>query len=301
MLSCFRITLLVCLVAAAHAHALKPDVGPAEIPRPERVILFALDGLSLTGLKQASTPRLDELSNEGVFIERSRGVLPSKSAPNWASILTGSWPDDHGIHSNQWWWFRWHRRLCHPTLFTAFRKQDEHAKTAAVYEWKQFERLWAEGDVDTSVWSSDAKNTVSKVKRILEKRPPHFLVVHLLQADLMGHEYGWGSRPYLDAISRVDAQLGEILDKLKALGLESKTLVIVASDHGGVGKSHGEASDTELITPVIFKGPGIVAGGRWSKAIRNVDIAATITKAFDLPPLIPKRGKSLDALWLQVQ
>ena len=28
--------------------------------------------------------------------------MPTKSSPNWSSILTGAYPEDHGIHSNQW-------------------------------------------------------------------------------------------------------------------------------------------------------------------------------------------------------
>ena len=265
--------------------------------KPTRVILLAVDGLSKRGLEQAQTPRLDELAQQGVFIRRSKGVLPTKSSPNWTSILTGSWPEDHGIHSNQWWWFRWHRRLRYPTLFTSLREQAPRKRSAAVYEWKHFGRLWAEKDLDRAVCSQDSAKTVSRVKRTLEEVRPDFLVVHLLRADLAGHEHGWGSAAYLTALRTADAQIGEIVDKVKALGLHDETLFIVASDHGGTGKKHGGTSETELYTPVIFVGASIKAKQVWEKPINNVDISQTIASILGVKLKGKVRGRVLTELW----
>lgn len=297
-----RAALACGLMVSAEAQALESSVSSSvSIQRPERVVLLALDGLSSRGLKLAASPRLDELAEQGLFIERSQGVMPSKSAPNWTSILTGVWPDDHGIQSNQWWWFRWNRRLTHPTLFTVLKKQKPNAFTSAVYEWKHFGRLWAEEDVDRALWSPNPSKTVRRVKEILENEAPRLLVVHLLQADLAGHKYGWGSAPYLRAISRVDAQVGEVLDKLKKLGLEKNTLVVVASDHGGVGKRHGGDSESELFTPVILRGPGINARQHRTQEIRNVDLTATIMRALNLQTPAGLRGKALEVPWPKSQ
>ena len=148
--------------------------------------------------------------------------------------------------------------------------------TSAVYEWKHFGKLWSRKDVTHQRWVEHSYDTVSAVKETLSVHSPHVLVVHLVQADLMGHEYGWETRRYLAAMSRVDAQVGEILDFLNKDNRFSDSLIIVASDHGGVGTKHGGNSDAELYTPVIINGPGGRENETETGEINNVDVTFTI-------------------------
>ena len=283
--SAFLVIILV-IISAVPGHAYASEAT-------KRVVLIGIDGLSNRGLDMAITPRLDELVQKSLLVRKSKGVMPTKSSPNWSSILTGAYPEDHGIHSNQWWWFRWTRRAQFPTIFSAVKKQSPDSVTSAVYEWKHFGKLWACDDVTHQRWVEYSYDTVSNVKQVLDVHQPRLLVVHLLQADFMGHEYGWETSQYLAAMSRVDAQVGEILDFLSNDARYSETLIIVASDHGGVGKKHGGDSETERYTPVIIHGPQGLKNKIMTKPINNVDVAFTMAEFLNVKLPSPARGQPI--------
>ena len=58
---------------------------------------MAFDG---TTLDKVATPNLDKIINEGVKAEGLKTSYPSKTFPNHISIVTGSYPSNHGIISN---------------------------------------------------------------------------------------------------------------------------------------------------------------------------------------------------------
>ena len=263
----------------------------------QHVVLLALDGFSVAGLRQAHTPNIDKLGATGVYLSRSRGVMPTKSAPNWASILTGVYPKSHGIHSNQWWWFRFKRRLGYPTLFTAIKAADPEAQTAALYEWDHFGKLFHPKDLNQRRWISDYAATTTEAANLFGGGTPRFTVIHLVSADMAGHEHNWGSPAYIQGIEFVDSQVGTIVKQLKANGTLHKTLLVLASDHGGVDDGHGGSSDTELYTAVIFNGPGIKKGLRLKGMTQNVDITATLYHALGLEPEVPLKGIPLRIIW----
>lgn len=274
------------------------DASPLQPRSTERVVLLALDGLSSDGLAQAPTPSLDALRDGGAFVVESRGVMPSKSSPNWASILTGVSPSIHGIHSNQWWWFRWTRHLEYPTLFTALKRSRRAAsRTAAVYEWDNFGRLWDPEDVDTMIWSPQSSETLKLIDRALVSMP-HFMVVHLVGIDRAGHQYGWESPQYLRAITEVDQQVGAIVAMLREKAMFDDVLLVVVSDHGGRGKRHGGNSDIERNTPAIFYGPSIRRGYVHRVNVSNRDIYRTVHSVLRLPTLGILEGQPLPDLFI---
>jgi hypothetical protein len=93
---------------------------------------------------------------------------------------------------------------------------------------------------------------------------------------------------YADALWEADAHMGRVLDKLRATGLDKKTLVIVTSDHGeSLGDTHngkqiwghGHALKEPLLhVPLIMAGPGVGKGAREkTQMVELVDLAPTIT------------------------
>ena len=89
---------------------------------------------------------------------------------------------------------------------------------------------------------------MEKVDEALSSAPA-LMVVHLLGIDRVGHAKGWQSEAYLQAVSRVDAQVGALLALLEAKSLRQNTLIIIASDHGGIGTKHGGDTPVEAINP----------------------------------------------------
>jgi len=120
----------------------------------------------------------------------------------------------------------------------------------------------------------------------------------------IGTRYGYGSinttfpdslvltlRAYFASISYIDSLVGQVLNQLTALSLESNTVVLFIGDHGWQLGEHGEwckHTNFELATraPMMLSVPGLTDGGIQSNAlVEFVDIFPTIVEAAGL--LVP--------------
>jgi arylsulfatase A-like enzyme len=105
-------------------------------------------------------------------------------------------------------------------------------------------------------------------------------------------------RSYLASTSFVDAQIGRILDALKASGKADNTVVVLWGDHGwhlGEKGITGKNTlwDRSTRVPLIFAGPGVSAGGRCQKPAELLDIYPTLIELCGLPPREDLEGISL--------
>ena len=76
---------------------------PAAAAAPaEHVIIIGCDGMSPDGIAHANTPHMDRMMAEGASTMHARGVMPTSSSPNWASMIMGAGPEQHGVTSNGW-------------------------------------------------------------------------------------------------------------------------------------------------------------------------------------------------------
>lgn len=67
---------------------------------------------------------------------------------------------------------------------------------------------------------------------ILPKKDPDVSVVWFRDPDSTEHLYGPGSAAYKDSLASMDTMLGQMITKLKALGIYDNTDIMVVSDHG---------------------------------------------------------------------
>lgn len=79
----------VCELIAAVIHF---SIRTASLETIKHVLLIGLDGVSPEGFQYASTPVMDDLISKGCLSLKTRAVLPTVSAPNWATILWGTGP-----------------------------------------------------------------------------------------------------------------------------------------------------------------------------------------------------------------
>lgn len=105
-------------------------------------------------------------------------------------------------------------------------------------------------------------------------------------------------RSYLASTAFVDAQVGRILQSLEASPYAANTIVVLWSDHGwhlGEKGITGKNSLWERSTrvPLIFAGPGIVAGGRCSGPAELLDLYPTLSELCGLPVSGALEGHSL--------
>jgi predicted AlkP superfamily pyrophosphatase or phosphodiesterase len=66
------------------------------------VIIFAVDGLGANVLRAKMPPHFREFQRESAYSLQARGVMPTVTFPNFASMLSGAGPEQHGVTSNDW-------------------------------------------------------------------------------------------------------------------------------------------------------------------------------------------------------
>lgn len=89
---------------------------------------------------------------------------------------------------------------------------------------------------------------------------------------------------YRNALHFVDAEVGKVLDALRASGLADDTLLIVTSDHGeefnDTGKNYwghnGNFSPYQVQVPLLVRGPGWARGATTRYMTTHNDLAPTI-------------------------
>jgi len=73
------------------------------LSQEKKVLFIGIDGCRPDALIQAETPIMDQLSNNGVFINDalcSTNGQPTVSGPGWSTMITGVWYDKHGVSDN---------------------------------------------------------------------------------------------------------------------------------------------------------------------------------------------------------
>lgn len=287
---------LLTLVTAL-SFAIQHPLTAAE-PRVDHVVIIGVDGLSPDGIHKAETPHLDRLIKRGAHSFTARAVMPTSSSPNWASMIMGAGPEQHGITSNDW------RPDKHdlppvtqgpggifPTMFAVLKDQRPEATSAVFYDWGGFGRLF-EPSIPNFVEDSDGPtNAVRSAVACWKEHEPTLTFIHLDHVDHAGHHYGHGTPEYYDSVVVADRLIGEAVDGLRAAGMLDDTAVIVTSDHGGVGKGHGGATLAEVEIPWIIAGPGIREGHALTKPINTYDTAVTAAWLLGLKPHPAWTGK----------
>ena len=83
-------------------------------------------------------------------------------------------------------------------------------------------------------------------------------------------------------MEELDSYLAEIIAAIKEAGIYDDSIIIVTSDHGGIGYGHGGQSMMEMETPFIIAGKNIKQGGEFSEVMLQQDTAHTLAEAFGL-------------------
>ncbi|MFN7015226.1 MAG: alkaline phosphatase family protein, partial [Bacteroidia bacterium] len=149
------LTLSLGLVAAiAFSSCQQKEHAPDEI---QHVVVIGIDGFSASGLRKANPVFMDSLMSAGAYSLSVRTVLPTVSSPNWASLMMGAGPEQHGITSNDWELDDFQidpvisdSNYRFPSIFTIFRDQRPTDEVGAIYNWSGFGRLFDSNDVNLS-------------------------------------------------------------------------------------------------------------------------------------------------------
>ena len=223
------------------------------ISGPQSILLISLDGFRWDFASKADTPNIDYLAKTGVTVPYVRSVFPTVTYPGHYSIVTGLYPENHGIVSNsmydpvfkakfggantdpRWW------NSAEPIWVT---NQRQKGRSAVLYwpgynvkirgMYPTFREYSPSSNVDLHNKTGRVLPFEKRVKKILgwltAPNPPNFLAVYFEEPDETCHQQGTSG--VSKAVHRVDEIIGLFIEGLKHHQLLNKVNLIITSDHG---------------------------------------------------------------------
>ena len=212
-------------------------------------ILISFDAFRWDYPSRGLSPNLDYIKENGVHAISLQPCFPSKTFPNHYSIITGMYPENHGLIANDFLNPFTNQRY---TLYDSVVVRDakwykgeaiwETAKRQGVitasYFWPGSELNvdyrrpdYSERFVYTRPYDERISGALKWLELPYEKRP-HFITLYFDATDTAGHNYGPGSKEVDKAIAIEDSLIAKLFSGLKKLNLLDSTNVIIVSDHG---------------------------------------------------------------------
>ena len=281
------LALLVGVLVAGCAYE-PSGSGPAQAePAKSKVLLIGIDGVRPDVMAEVPTPNLDALAGGGRFITDAQTTTPSVSGPAWSSMLTGVWPDKHGVTDNE---FTGKRYDEFPDFLTRIEQVRPELATVAIADWMPLVRA-EEGSATISDavdvkhaldgyqlgWAEADGRAAALAVELLTRSDPDALFVYLGHADEASHEHDSIGEEYRAAIALADRQVGEIVAAVRARAsfASEDWLILCSTDHGRrADGGHGGDSPEEMTIFVIASGAGS-ATAPIPNGVGIVDVAVT--------------------------
>ena len=253
------------------------------------------DHLSCYGYKRRTTPNIDALGREGTMFDMALAAVPL-TTPSHSTMFTGTYPPTHGVHLNAC------DRLANSNVTLAKMLHDAGYQTAAFVAaftldsrfglnqgFDTYDGRFSEGKENGGMTRRAGEEVSRSAMAWLDEhgKQPFFLFLHYFDAHFPCRPHPLYAAEYADdhyagEIAYIDACIGQVLDRLRGLGIYDNTLVIVTGDHGESQNEHGEPShgyfvyQATLRVPLVVCGPGCRKGIRVEAGASLADIAPTV-------------------------
>jgi len=267
------------------------------------VIIVSWDGAKPSVMKQllddGRLPTFALMQGEGVFTLSAQTVVPSITLPAHASMLTGRPIEQHLIT-----WNSYSPDKGHIQTETVFELASQAGITTAAIVNK--EKLWhlnKPGTIDTYRYSKGSiEVAVNEAIEVMAEAMPGLAFIHLKEPDGSGHLHGWGndsenqpvSQGYIDALIEADRVTGLLVSYLKSSGNWNETVLIITSDHGGIGHSHGSSDPEDTTIPWLAAGGRVISNWTLREPVSIMDTAATTLALLGIA--IPSEWKGRNVL-----
>jgi choline-sulfatase len=251
--------------------------GPSAASAAPSLLLVTLDTTRADAVAPEAadvTPNLARLAAGGRTYRHAYTTAP-QTLPAHASLLTGSYPSQHGVHENG-------RALApnHELLAEQLRAAG-WSTGAFVSAWVLDRQFGLARGFDTyddalsaGAQERSAGETTDRALAWLAGQPagkPLFLWVHYFDAHApYAPPEPWSSRfagdPYRGEVAYVDAELGRLVTAFTGRSAPGGHRIAVVGDHGESLGDHGEAQHGRLLyqgvmrVPLVLAGDGVPAG-----------------------------------------
>lgn len=222
---------------------------PLTAREPAPLLLISLDGFRWDYCDKfpEQAANLRRLRHEGAYAHSLISVFPSNTFADHYTIVTGLWPEHHGIinnimydaktqksfhynqaasvHESAWWGGE-------PIWITAVKQ----GYSSACYFWPGSE---AEIEGARPTYWKNYDYSIPFEKRVEEvigwlraepRRRPHVITFYLEETNSVGHAHGPNSPEMAKAVQLLDSRVGRLLARLAEAKIEPN--VVIVSDHG---------------------------------------------------------------------
>ncbi len=236
--------LLICfLTCSKHLFSL-----PLAEQKPY-VIVVSFDGFRWDYTNRNLTPTLNAIQHKGVHAVQLEPCYPSKTFPNHISILTGMYPENHGIISNH---------FINPFTKEKYSLKDSVSVRDA--KWYQGEFFWETAQrngVVTASYFWPGSELLANYRRpnyfkayqhqispdtifktlydwltLPQAERPHFITLYFHDVDDAGHRFGPHSAEVNAALVKIDSITKQLLATVAQTPLADSMNFIFVSDHG---------------------------------------------------------------------
>ncbi|KAK6512738.1 hypothetical protein TWF506_008907 [Arthrobotrys conoides] len=212
-------------------------------------ILISLDGFRADFLKRGLSPTLQKFINEGVSPPYMYPSFPSVTFPNHWSIVTGLYPESHGIVGNSFWdpelekefFYTDPDRSLQPHWWGGeplWSTAERQGLKAAVHMWPGSEMKPAPYEISYLDHFNKSEPLTVKVDRIMDwlDKPidmrPQFIASYFHHVDTAGHKYGPNSTEVNNSIKLIDGMLAHLFSDIAERNLTNVVNIVIVSDHG---------------------------------------------------------------------
>lgn len=246
----------------------------AEGKTEKKAIIIGYDGCRADVLTEMLDGKsaIDVLADEGASINLAycggmnypaENTQDTSTAPGWCSILTGVWADEHGITANDI-----TKSLEYKTLLTSLVEKNIIDSSSFITKWKGHfdrnnatyleEKDYCENNnlnVSFNRCKNDEASHEYTLNEIKKSDCADFIFVIYEPTDSTGHNYGFtiNNPRYKEAFKTADNYGFETLNAIKQRDTYETEdwLIIITSDHGGIGTNHGGSSIQERMTFIV--------------------------------------------------
>ena len=226
-------------------------------PRAGSVLLIAFDGFGWDFMSKANTPNLDLIVRTGVKAPFIRNVFPTVTLPNMQSLVTGLYPESHGLVGN---------KMYDPNINATFNANnsdsrwwdggepawitnEKHGFKSGVSFWPGFDvtfqgyfPTYSTNGTEYAKPFAGGKHVMpwtDRVELVMKwltgKEPATFIAMYFEEPDETGSNFGPNSTETKRAIERDDQIIGYLIKRLKEEKLFDGINLIVTGDHGQIG------------------------------------------------------------------
>ncbi len=213
------------------------------------VVLISIDGFMPEYFDRTDTPNFDLIIEKGVLAEYLIPVFPTLTFTNHYSVVTGLYPENHGILSNTMYDPEWDATFSlgnreelvkgrwyegEPLWVTA---EKQGVRTASMF-WVGSEaeiagvRPTRWNDYDGRIPHEQRIDSVITWLTLEDDTRPDFITLYFSRIDSEGHRHGPESDQVTQAIADMDQDMGYLISGLERNGLLESTNLVIVSDHG---------------------------------------------------------------------